>query len=442
MVERACVRSNGVLAGATLSNAVLSNAFRFALIGVAATLAGSPVFGQTASTPNGPPFAQPMLGQVTANDAVSVVAEGNADRISVTPSLNTVYDTNVLRRAQPDGTDTSNFRTTPNIKLVMRRSFGRLAINANGSAGYDFNSRYRFLNRSRIDLAGNVKAPVGAICSANLAIKYDQYQFELDDVTQTLGATTRNQDYDIALGCQRSAGFSPVAGATYHTASSGNLSLFNFNQLSGRGGIAYAKPSIGIVTLTAAASKLRRPNIGQAVDANDSTDVRVFTISLDRAVSQRVQLNLAAGYTEAKPNRVGVQGFAGLSFNGRINWNIVPLFSLTGTASREVNSQNGISATYVIRDEYVTSVNWQLSHASQVSLLGSRVNRDLRGEVRVSAVTPLLADRTTSISAAYRYNTSRRIQLGLRARRQWRTADNPIYTYRSTIISGSLGTRF
>ncbi|RYF50891.1 MAG: hypothetical protein EOO38_04570 [Cytophagaceae bacterium] len=212
--------------------------------------------------------------------------------------------------------------------------------------------------------------------------------------------------------------------------------------MSGRGGIAYAKPSIGIVTLTAAASKLRRPNIGQAVDANDSTDVRVFTISLDRAVSQRVQLNLAAGYTEAKPNRVGVQGFAGLSFNGRINWNIVPLFSLTGTASREVNSQNGISATYVIRDEYVTSVNWQLSHASQVSLLGSRVNRDLRGEVRVSAVAPLLADRTTSISAAYRYNTSRRIQLGLRARRQWRTADNPIYTYRSTIISGSLGTRF
>ncbi len=428
-----------------LARAARGAAVRLVVLGTAAALPWSAAFAQAApvvAQPDAPPFAQPLLGQVPANAALSVVAAGNADRFSVSPSLNAVYDTNVLRRAQPDGTETGNFRITPGISIALRRALGRVALNLSGTAGYDFNSRYRFLNRSRIDFVGGIRAPVGAICNANFTANYDQYQFDLGDVTQTLGSTTRNQNYDLALGCQRKAGFSPVAGVTYHVGSSGGISLFDYTQLSERGGIAYAQPSLGVVTLTAAASQLRRPNIVDTVGIDDSTDIRSLTLSLDRGVSQRVQLSVALGYTEANPNRGGVSSFSGLSYNGRINWNIIPLFSVTATAVRQVTSQNGISATYVIRDDYQASANWQFSRASQVSLSASRINRDFRGEGLTPTLAPVLADRTTIAAASYHYDTARWLRLGLGVSHQWRTADNALYNYQSTIISGSIGTRF
>lgn len=418
---------------------------RLAVAGTGAALPCSAAFAQAApiiTAPDAPPFAQPLLGQVPANGALSVVAAGDADRIAVSPSLVAVYDTNVLRRAQTGGADAGNFRVTPGVSLVLRRSLGRFAFNLSGMAGYDFNSRYRFLNRSRIDFSGGIRAPVGAICTANFTSTYDQYQFDLGNVTQTIGSTTRNQNYDLALGCPRKAGFSPVAGATYHTSSSGGISLFNYTQLSERGGIAYAQPSLGTVTLTVAASQLRRPNIVDMTGIDDNTNIRSLTLSLDRAVSQRVQLTLAVGYTKADPKRSGLASFAGLSFDGRINWNIVPLFSVTGSATRQITNENGISATFVVRDDYQLSANWQFSRASGVSLSASRTQRDFRGESLTPTFQPVLNDLTNIVSAGYHYDTARGLRLGLGVGHQWRTADNALYNYQSTIISGSIGTRF
>ncbi|MDB5714331.1 MAG: hypothetical protein JWO15_1728 [Sphingomonadales bacterium] len=430
---------------APLMRGVSRTAPRLTVVGTALGMCCSAAFAQAApvvSQPEVRTFAQPLLGQVSANSALSVIAAGNADRLSIAPTLNTVYDTNVLRRAQPKGADTGNLRVTPGVSILLRRSLGRFALNLSGTAGYDFNSRYRFLNRSRIDFAGGVKAPVGAICTANFTAAYDQYQFDLGDVTQTVGTTTRNQNYDLALGCSRKAGISPVGGVTYHTGTSGGISLYDYTQLSERVGLAYAQPSLGTVTLTAAASQLRRPNIVDTIGIDDSTNIRSLTLSLDRAVSQRVQLSVAVGFTEANPDRSGVSSFAGLSYNGRVNWNIVPLFSIAGSAARQVTSENGISATYVIREDYRLSADWQFSQASQVSLSASRVQRDFRGESLTATVQPVLSDRTSIVGAGYHYNTARWLRLGLGVTHQWRTADNRLYNYQSTIISGSIGTRF
>lgn len=389
-----------------------------------------------------PPFAQPLIGQVQANTALSTVAAGNADRLTVSPSFNMVFDSNVLRRAQPDGVDTGNFRFTPGISLVLRRSLGRVAINVAGTAGYDFNSRYRFLNKERIDFSGGIRAPVGAICSANLTASYDQYQFDLGDVTLTQSSITRNQTYDLALSCNRSAGFSPVAGATYRTLSSSGSSLFDYTQVSERAGIAYAQPSLGTLTLTGTLSQLRRPNIIDVLGINDDTNIRTLTLALDRAVSQRVQLSVGVGYTHASPARGGVSAFSGLSYNGRVNWNITPRIVMTGSAVRQVTNENGISATYVIRDDYQASASWQFSRASQVQLAAFRSHRDFRGESLTPTLIAIREDRTNGVSGNYHYDTARWLRLGLGVSHQWRTADNALYNYQSTIVSGSIGTRF
>jgi hypothetical protein len=254
--------------------------------------------------------------------------------------------------------------------------------------------------------------------------------------------TTRNQNYDLDLACNRSAGFSPIGGLTYRVMSSSGTGLYDYTQASERVGIAYAQPSLGRLTLTGTASQLRRPNLFEAIGVTDATDVHSITLGLDRAVSKRVQFSVGVGYTKATPSRNSVSRYSGLSYNGRVNWNITPYVIVTGSAQRQVTNQNGISATYIIRDDYQASASWQFSRASQVSLSGFRILRDFRGENLTPTLAPITQDRTNIARLNYQYDTARWLRLGVAVGHQWRTADNALYNYQSSTISGSLGARF
>lgn len=412
--------------------------------GIVGCVAGK-ASAQTA--PSAQPAAAPVIGQVSIKSPLSTTAVENRPRFGLVPSLRTVYDSNVLRFVDLDNGPRDNIRVTPGIDLNYNRLFGRVALGVSGSAGYDYNSRFDFLNRSRINFKGTARAPVGAICSFNTTASYDRATFDLND-TQTdntqdvVGAVSTIQNYSVNAGCNRNAGFAPVAGFTYQQLDNGQSRFFNSQQSIANLGVSYSQPSIGTLSVNAVYTKLRRPFIAELTGIGDDTNLYSFALGLNRSVSPRFRINIAGGLTKAVPQRDGVRSFLGASYTGRLEWLPTSRIIVTGTMARQVTSQNGISATYAILEEYMLSVGYKASAKSQITLAGNRTQRDFRGESLTSFLEPLRADRLTSVSANYNYNLTRRLRVSLGASHRWRKADNPFYDYRSTVLSSSIGANF
>ena len=379
------------------------------------------------------PFAAPVIG--TSNPV------SNPRRFSVVPSVRTAYDTNVLRNDALRG-PRDNLRVTPGIDLDYQRTFGRVELGISGSAGYDFNSRFRFLNNSRIDVSGSARAPVGSVCSITAETSYNQRTFDPNDTQASAGSTSTTQIYDVQANCSQRGGFTPVARFTHVSLEGNQASFFDYRQYTESVGLAYAQPSIGTVTLNATAMQLRRPNFAELTGFNDNTDIYSIALSLDRSVARRIQISASGGVTKADPRRASAPGFLGGSYNGQLTWSPNPRFAVTGSAVRQVTSQQGISATYVVVEAYRLTAGLRVSAKSSFNIRGSHTLRDFRGDDLIPTLQPIREDRTNTVSADYSYNLSRRLRMGLSVGHRRREADNPFFNYSSTVLSTSIGANF
>lgn len=393
------------------------------------------------------PFAAPLIGQVSIKSPLSTTAVENRPRFAIVPSLRTVYDSNPLRFAANDTEPRDNIRVTPGIDLDYKRLFGRVSLTVSGSAGYDYNSRYNFLNRSRLNFNGAARAPVGAICSLDTSASYERATFDLNDIQtadteEQLGAISTTQSYTINAGCKREAGFAPFAGFNYQQLDNSRARFFNTRRSAGTVGLSYSQPSIGTLSLNATYTRIHRTFIANLTGINDDTSLYGFALGLNRSVSPRFRINVAGGLTKAVPNRDGVRSFSGATYSGRLEWVPTSRILITGAAGRQVTSQNGISSTYVIRNDYTLTAGFKASDKSQITLAGSRAKRDFRGEDLTPFLQPLRNDKVDSLSANYTYNLTRRVRIGLGISHRWRKADNPVYDYQSTVLSSSIGANF
>jgi hypothetical protein len=396
---------------------------------------------QAQTAPSAQPVAASIVGQVSANSALSTAKVDNSPRFSLVPSVRTVYETNTLGYVEVRG-PRDNVRVTPGVDLNYHRQFGRVALGVSGSAGYDFNSRFRFLNQRRIDFSGSAQAPVGSVCSFRAQANYDTFRYDLNDTQAQVGSVSTTQFYGVGASCTRGAGFSPVGRFNYRSLSSSRSRFFNYKQYISNLGIAYAQPSIGTVTLTGTVAQLRRPFLAELTGVNDDTDVYSVTLGLNRSVSPRVRISASGGVTKADPKRRSVAGFVGASYNGEIDWSPIPRFTLSGTGIREITNQNGISSTYVVRESYGLSASLKVGGKSSINVSGNRSRSDYRGEDLTPTLVPVRVDRFSSVSSSYSYNLSRRLRASVSLSHRWRNADNPLYDYTSTALSSSIGANF
>ncbi|MEW9855970.1 outer membrane beta-barrel protein [Novosphingobium sp. M1R2S20] len=409
-----------------------------AAVGIGISIASN---ASAQSSPTAQPLASPVVGQVPISSPLSTAAVDNQPRFTLVPSVRTMYDDNALRYTEVDG-PRDNLRVTPGIDLNYRRLLGRVALNVSGSAGYDFNSRFRFLNQSRIGFSGSAQAPVGAICSMTLDASYDRSRVDLDDTQVAAGASSTTQVYGVNAKCTQMGGFAPRAGFTFRSLESGRTRYFNYEQYVANVGIAYAQPSIGTVTLNGTVAQLRRPLLVELTGFNDDTDVYSVSLGLNRSVSPRIRISAAGGITKANPKRAGVPSFLGASYNGQLEWLPTPRFTILGTAAREVTNQNGVSATYVIRDDYTLTARLNVSDKSRISLSGSHSHREFRGDDLAPSLLPVRASSSKAISGSYSYRLSRKLRASVGLSRRWRKADNPIYNFKSTVLTSSIGANF
>lgn len=407
----------------------------------------APAVGQTGIKTQ--PFAAPLFGQVPNTSPLSNTVAQNRDRFTLVPSLRAVYDTNVARYFSLDQNNSArdNIRITPGIDIKYNRLLGRVFVDISGSAGYDYNSRFKRLDQSRINFNGTARAPVGAICSLTATTSYSKTSTDLNDaqsdnIGTEFGATSIIFDYSVKAGCERAAGFSPVGSFYSQHISRSRSRFFNSRRSVANLGLVYSQPSVGTLSITTAYTQIRRPFIGELTGFNDDTNVYDFAVGINRSVSPRLRLNVTGGLTKAKPQRAAVQSFTGASYSGRLEWLPTPRLVMTGTVARQVTNQNGISATYVIREDYTLSAQFKASAKSQITFGGSQVHRDFRGESLTPFLIPLRTDEVTTLSANYNYDLTPRLRVGLGVSHRWRKAGNPIYDYSSTVLSSSIGAHF
>ncbi len=368
---------------------------------------------------------------------------GNEQRFIILPSVTAAYETNTVPYSNGSRNgNVGNGRVTPGIDVVINRLIGATRFTLSGQAGYDFNTRFKSLNQPRINLGSSAAVPIGGRCTLGLGASYRQFRFDQSDLTQTINAKSRQQGYSGNFSCPRAVGFSPVVGASYIKQTSDDLAIFDYTTIAVNGGLSYAKPSLGVVSVTVGHQTSRRPEIRRVTGIDDRTDVNSINVGLSRAVSPRLQLQLSGGYFKADPHRAGVRSTSGLSYDATVVYAPSPRFTVTASAARNVTNEGGVSATYVTVEDYRLGLGWRLSAPSAVNLEAQRTHRSFRGEDILNATSPIGRDRVTQVAASYSLDALTRLRFTAGVRHLWRDSANRLYDYQTTIFSASVGARF
>ncbi len=373
-------------------------------------------------------------------------AQNAEDNLGVDVSVNTFYDGNVLRTSAARGFTgpKDNLRVTPQVDGHIRRSIGRYSVNAGASVGYDFNSRFKFLNQVRIAATGNAAVPLSATCFVRPSVSYQRLQADLGDLTTIRNNTAELTSYAATISCNRQVGFSPYLELRQDSGTNSEPRRFvaNYRSRTVTGGVDYNKPSLGTLRLFASYRKIERPKLRDLLGINDGAEVKSAGIELIRAVAPRLSGRLSASIVDVNPVRNNVSGFTGAGYSAALTYRPSPRLRVVGEFERSVTSETSISATYSVTDSLRLSPRLQLSERSDLSGSASYTHRSFRGENVVPGFIARGADSTLALGGTYGFDLRQRLRLGATVGYRRRRSDNAFFNYSSLGGGGNVTVRF
>lgn len=410
---------------------------RFLYLRIALLCSVLPAFSIPANAQGGT-VGRPLIGSGIDGPAA---AAGNRERVTVEPSIAIAYDSNVLRRdADAVAGSTDNVRYTPSLNLSYNRQIGRTQIRLAGSAGYDFNSRFRYLNRERLAGSIAVRSPVGAPCPVSLSFDHEQAQYELDELDTVASSVQTIQNITADASCTR-PGLSPSLGTSYRIVKNSASSLSDSNYLEGHLGLRLNITSLGSVTIYGQVARLARPEFEQATGISDTTQMRRVYVSLSRAVAPRLQLTGNIGYLQALPQREKVPDFSGFSYRASVRYVFSPQVILNLSAMRDVENSTGISATYMVRRDLRTGLDLNVFHRTSLSFQAVRQLRRFVGN-DLGTGSNIGSEASDALTVGITRSIGRRLRLGLNGGLLSRRADVELFDFDATRLGLSLSSRF
>ncbi len=375
-----------------------------------------------------------------------VRAQNAEDNLGAEVSINTFYDSNVLRTTAARGYNgpTDNVRITPQVRGHVRRTIGRTTLAAGASVGYDFNSRFKFLNQVRVAVTGNAAVPITATCFVRPSVSYQRLQADLGDLTTIRNNTAELISYAAGISCNREFGFSPYLEVRQDTGTNTDPRRLtaNYRSRSVTAGVDYNKPSLGTVRLFGTYRKIDRPKLQELLGISDGAEVKSAGIELIRDVAPRLSGTLSASIVDVSPVRNNVSGYTGAGYSVELNYRPSPRLSIVGVGSRSITSETSISATYSVTDILRVSPQLRVSPRSVISGSAAYIHRGFRGENVVPGFIPRGADTTTEFGGAYRFALRQRLTLGVDIAYRRRRSDNSFFNYSSLGGGGSVTVRF
>ncbi|MBB5699305.1 outer membrane beta-barrel protein [Sphingomonas yantingensis] len=376
-----------------------------------------------------------MVGMVIGPMALTGTAYAQENKFELSARLVETYDSNILRLGDlRTDNPTDNLSVSPRVAVDFDRRFARQRVYVTGYAGYNFNSRFRFLNREELALNGGVDLRFGPRCRITPSMSILRAQSDLEDLGQIVTNVATIQDYSIRASCPRPAGFYPTVGAGYYQVRNSEIRRErDLSIVDARVGIAYARPSIGNFELFGQFARIER-NRRDPTPAGllqDETDVRTVALRFSRDVGTRIESALQIGYTDVVPKTVDVPSFSGLTYEGSLTYQPTPPLALTLGFGRQVSGRGNLGTSYYVSDNVQLRARAKLSARTSAGAGIQLSRRDFAGEDRVFQFGPRGRDRQLDANATIGYRLARPINLDLSTRYRRRNAENDFYDYDS-----------
>lgn len=372
--------------------------------------------------------------------APAVVRAGD---LVVSPTLSTVYDTNALHGNGRQGSPSQDeFQVTPGLAASWNNNIGLGNVSASLAAGYDWHSRYKFLNRPRIsgDLSGNFR--MTRACSIDPKAEISYSQRNLSDLGVSVSDAAIEQTYQAKLNCDGVSGFFPTASANYSTSRNSAVAsrVYNRNSASGMAGIVYVQPSVGRFQLYGVYETSSRPVLTVPEGDDGRTPIYRIGLQFNRAVSRRIQGQFAVRYLKVMP-QLGNPSYQGVGWQAHVDILPVPRLKFSLDGSQDVGSGYSLGSAYTISRTYLGRGQLSFSKSS-AALSYSRTNYQYRGEDSFFVIQPRVRSTSNDVTLSYSYNLTTTKHLGGYVGYENRSDVNSYYNFSGERVGISLGGTF
>jgi hypothetical protein len=362
-----------------------------------------------------------------------VQTAGGTDQFSVTPALDVVYDSNVLRLndIRSGSAPRDDVRITPALAFDIRQRFARNSVTISGDVGYDFYQRFKGLERLRTNVSAGGNIPFGGRCTINPGADLQIQQADLEDLGVAVGRTVRILSGEVIARCPRSAGFYPVASANVLRLTNSGPSLgLSRSNWSTTGGVVYSKPSLGQVQLFLNTGQFRRRD-SLGLRRESGQNFASVGVQYDRAITSHFATRISVAAVKTDSSRFGGNRFNGLNYSMNMRVAFFPALVFSPSVSRQVVASINTGTDYVLSRQAGIGMNWSLTARSGLVAGISRSRRRYFGEDPLVRNELRIADVSDSVSIGYRYLIrSLRLQIGVSHRK--RDSKNNFYDFTST----------
>ncbi|NJS13570.1 MAG: outer membrane beta-barrel protein [Sphingopyxis sp.] len=366
--------------------------------------------------------------------------------------LGATAESNIARSsallAQQRGLERDDFVVTPTVNLNLARQLGRAEVMVNGQLGYSFHAKNTELNRERIGVNVSAELPL-SICRISPTFGIQRRQSDLRDVVFVPNVGVENaknaettQRYGITVGCGRSPGLQPFVGVDYERADNSNplRERAEYDATTLRGGLRYASPALGEVSIYGSQRSVDLSPVGAPVGTDNSYRFEQISADFRRDIGTRITTKASLGYGKISSNNALVSGFSGVVWNVDVSALIGASMRLAVGTGREVGNSQSSDASFVVTKPHRVRLEYAFSDRAHFDggLLYTQKRFGYRGAQPVLAITN---EERQLYDAGLALDVGRNLTVRVYGGHERRNANGTFFDYRASFAGASLSLR-
>lgn len=371
----------------------------------------------------------------------ALAAQARSGRpVVITAGASLWHDSNVarggLQRAATRGLSRSDERFNPNVAVSINKPFGRNLATLEGSLGYEFYRRNTVLNRERIAVTGAFQGNLSA-CTFTVSPTFSRRQSDLGEVvildvpgTQAVKNTETVQSYTGRAQCGRSNGLRPFGAIERGIQDNSNVlrSRQDNRRMRYSGGVGYARPTLGELTLLAAQEEVTYPRRVLASGGRDRYKLFEAGGRFERQIGGSLRGSAQLTYATVDVDRPGAEEFSGLNYIVGLTATFADRLQIEAGLGRSVQPALQSDATYRIQNQSNVRATFVASERLSASAGAAFSSRKYEGEGSALG-PPITSDRRSTYSGSLVYRLSDRMRFSGDVRYENRRAPGSFYDF-------------
>lgn len=333
---------------------------------------------------------------------------------------------------------------TPSAQLRYDMPVGRNAVFLEGSAGYDFHSRNKRLDKFRWSMGAGAALQIGSRCSSTLGAEYRSQQSTYGDLGVALDNLERTQDYNFSARCAAPIGIGVTGGISHKIGENSSIlrQRSDLKSTSYFAGLIYNAPSVGTISLTGGRDDRQYPNrfvVTPLGLERDGVTVDRVSLAVERPIGARLVGSASISYIWTDPDVSITEDFKGVGWGAGLSYQLGSRTKVNLDTSKDTTSSAALDSSYQITRSYGLNASYQLGSQITLSAGGALKKRRFKGGDPLAVipgpngtVIPLpLRDKekTTMVFAEIGYQLNRRLGFALNGAHEERKASGTFYDY-------------